>query len=275
MTPAQMRLHAQHLQTCYRVSERRTCQVLCASRSSCRYVGVGDGQAVLRMRLRDLAAARVSYGYKRLYLLLRREGWIINHKRVYRLYREEGLCMRAKKPRRHVSCQKREIRPTATRQDERWSMDFMSDDLIDGRRIRVLTLVDHFTRESPVLVVDLSLGGHRVVDALGYLALQGRRPQTISVDNGPEFTSKVLDQWAYLNGVSLDFSRPGKPTDNALIEAFNARLRAECLNENWFLSLDDAQEKIETWRQHYNAERPHSSLGNRSPSEFIEAVKLA
>lgn len=270
-----MRLHAQYLQTSHRVSERRACQVLRASRSSCRYVGVGDEQAALRMRLRDLAAARVSYGYQRLYLLLRREGWMVNHKRVYRLYRQEGLCMRAKKPRRHVSCQKREIRPTAVRRDERWSLDFMHDELVDGRRLRVLTLVDHFTRESPALVVDLSIGGHRVVQTLGYLALQGRRPKTIAVDNGTEFTSKVFDQWAYLNGVALDFSRPGKPTDNALIESFNARLRAECLNENWFLSLEDAQEKIEAWRRHYNTERPHSALGNRSPHEFLEAVKLA
>ena len=270
-----MRLYAQHLQDCYRVSERRACGLLRASRSSYRYVGVADEQATLRMRLRDLAAARVSYGYQRLYLLLRREGWLINHKRVYRLYREEGLCMRARKPRRHVSAQKRESRPSATRQDERWSLDFMSDELVDGRRIRVLTLVDHFTRESPALVVDLSLGGHRVVQVLGSLAMQGRLPHTIAVDNGTEFTSKVFDQWAYLNHVQLDFSWPGKPTDNALIEAFNARLRAECLNENWFLSLEDAQQKIEAWRRHYNAERPHSALGNRSPQEFIEAAKLA
>jgi putative transposase len=275
MKPAHMRLHVHHLQDHYRVSERRACAVLRAARASCRYVGVADEQAPLRMRLRDLAAARVSYGYQRLHLLLRREGWRINHKRVYRLYREEGLCMRARKPRRHVSCQKREIRPTATRQDERWSLDFMTDELVDGRRFRVLTIVDHFTPESPVLVVDLSLGGHRGVDVLGYLAIQGRRPQTIAVDNGSEFTSKVLDQWAYLNEVTLDFSRPGKPTDNALIEAFNARLRAECLNESWFLSLEDAREKIEAWRREYNAERPHSALGNRSPNEFIEAVKSA
>ena len=123
--------------------------------------------------------------------------------------------------------------------------------------------------------MDLSLGGHRVVEVLGSLALRGRRPETIAVDNGTEFTSKVVDQWAYLNRVALDFSRPGKPTDNAFIEAFNARLRAECLNESWFLSLDDAQEKVEAWRQHENTERPHSTLGNRSPQEFLEAGRLA
>ena len=228
-----MRERAQYLQMSYRVSERRSCRVLVAPRASCRYRSVADEQAALRMRLKELAAVRVSYGYERLHVLLKREGWHVNHKRVYRLYKAEGLAMRTKKPRRrHVSCQRREIRPTATRQDERWSMDFMSDELVNGRRIRVLTVVDHFTRESPVLVVDLSIGGHRVAETLGYLALQGRRPQAIAVDNGSEFTSKVVDQWAYLNKVGLDFSRPGKPTDNALIEAFNARLRAECLNES-------------------------------------------
>ena len=159
----------------------------------------------------------------------------------------------------------------------------MSDELFDGRRIRLLTIVDHFTRESPAIAVDLSLsgpiqkwkGGHRVVEVLGSLALGGRRPETIAVDNGPEFTSKVVDQWAYLNRVALDFSRPGKPTDNALIEEFNVRLHAECLNESWFLSLDDGREKFEAWRRLDNMGRPHSALGNRSPQEFLEAARLA
>ena len=128
--------------------------------------------------------------------------------------------------------------------------------------------MDHFTRESPVILVDGSIGGRRVVETLARLSLQGRKPQTISLDNGPEFTSKILDQWAYLNGVELDFSRPGKPTDNAFIEAFNARLRAECLNENWFLSLEDAREKIEEWRSYYNGERPHGALGSLAPKTF-------
>ena len=220
------------------------------------------------MRIRDLAAARVSYGYRRIHVLLRREGWKVNHKRVYRLYRLEGLRMRPKRLRRHVSAQRRESRAVASRPDERWAMDFMSDELFDGRRIRLLTIVDHFSRESLAILVDGSLGGHRVVEALAWLALQGRKPRTIAMDNGPEFTSKALDQWAYLNGVELHFSRPGKPTDNAIIEAFNGRLRAECLNENWFLSLADAREKIEDWRRYYNAERPHGALGNLAPKTF-------
>jgi putative transposase len=243
--------------------------VLGCWRSSHRYRSVAEEQAPLRMQLRDLAAARVSYGYRRLYVLLRREGWQVNHKRVYRLYHLEGLRIRAKRPRRHVSSTRREIRTTATQRDERWSMDFMSDELFDGRRIRVLTIVDHFTRESPAVDVDVSIKGHQVVGVLADLALRGRVPQTIAVDNGSEFISKALDQWAYLNGVELDFSRPGKPTDNAMIESFNARLRAECLNESWFLSLNDARDKIEGWRRHYNTERPHGALGDLSPKEFM------
>jgi putative transposase len=235
---------------------------------------VADEQAALRMRIRDLAAARVSYGYRRIHVLLQREGWHVNHKRVYRLYRLEGLLMRPKKPRRHVSCTKRLPRPTASRRDESWSMDFVSDELITGQRIRLLTLVDNFTRESLAIGVGTSFPAHRVVEVLDRLAQQRRLPGTIRVDNGPEFTSRVLDQWAYLRGVQLDFSRPGKPTDNAFIEAFNARLRQECLNESWFLSLDDAEEKVAAWRRHYNTERPHGSLGNLSPEDFAQAALM-
>ena len=250
------------------MSERRACQALTFGRSTYRYESVAAEQAALRMRIRGLASARVSYGYRRIHVLLKREGWQVNHKRVYRLYCLEGLRMRPKRPRRHVSSRRRETRPLASRPDERWAMDFMSDETFDGRRIRLLTLVDHFTRESLAIEVDGSLGGQRVVEVLTRLALGGRKPKTISMDNGPEFTSKRLDQWAYLNGVEMDFSRPGKPTDNAMIEAFNARLRAECLNESWFLSLEDAREKIEEWRRHYNGERPHSALGNLAPETF-------
>jgi len=220
------------------------------------------------MRLKELAAARVSYGYRRLYILLRREGWHVNHKRVYRLYREDGLLIRTKRPRRHVSCKKRIERTTATSPNESWSMDFMHDELFDGRRIRLLTIVDNFTRESIAIEVDSSIGGQKVVEALHRIAQERKLPKTISVDNGSEFTSKRLDQWAYLNSVQLDFSRPGKPTDNAFIESFNGRFRQECLNESWFLSLEDARDKVESWRMHYNTDRPHSSLNNLAPAEF-------
>ena len=148
----------------------------------------------------------------------------------------------------------------------------MSDELYNGQRIRLLTLVDNYTRESLVIEVDQHLGGQRVAEILTLIALERGKPENIRVDNGPEFTSKKLDQWAYLNQVELDFSRPGKPTDNALIEAFNGRLREECLNQSWFLSLEDAREKVEDWRQEYNRTRPHGALGNLAPKEFAETV---
>ncbi len=262
------------LQVCYGESERRVCRVLQFQRSSYRYRSVADEQAVLRIRIRDLAQARVSYGYRRLHVLLQREGWQVNHKRVYRLYKEEGLMMRPRRPRRHVSACRRVEKATAHRPNESWSMDFMSDELYNGQRIKLLTLVDNFTRESLAIEVDERLGGHRVVEVLMRVAETRGLPETIKLDNGPEFTSRRLDQWAFLSGVKLDFSRPGKPTDNAFIESFNGRFRQECLNENWFLSLEDAQEKVETWRLHYNGERPHGALGNLTPMEYAAAGGL-
>jgi len=220
------------------------------------------------MRIRDIAHARVSYGFRRIHVLLQREGWKVNHKRVCRLYKLEGLTMRAKRPRRHVSASRRLLRATASYANESWSMDFMSDELYNGRRIKLLTLVDNFTRESLAIEVAGRLGGQGVVEVLMEVVREKGLPKTIRVDNDPEFTSKMLDQWAYLNGVELDFMRPGKPTDNALIEAFNGRFRQECLNESWFLSLEDAREKVEKWRQYYNQERPHGSLRNLSPVKF-------
>lgn len=223
--------------------------------------------------MRDVAAARVRYGYRRLHTLLQREGWQVNHKRVYRLYTEENLTMRTKKPRRHKSSRNRvEHRPTANA-NQRWSMDFMSDELLDGRRIRIFTLLDEFTRECLALWVGRRFGGDDVAQILDQVARRRGRPQAIRVDNGPEFTSKRLDQWAYWNQVELDFIRPGKPTDNAYIESFNGKLRAECLNENWFLSLADAQEKLDAWRSDYNRIRPHSALGNLAPSEYAETCQ--
>ena len=202
------------------------------------------------MRIKDIAQSRVSYSYRRIHVMLLREGWKINHKRVYGLYKIEGLMMRPKRPRRHVSSYRRMLRAIATHPNESWSMDFMSDALFNGQKIKILTLVDNFTRESLAIEVAWRLGGHGVVAALIKVANETGLPKSIRIDNGPEFTSKALDQWAYLNGVELDFIRPGKTTDNALIKAFNGRFRQECLNESWFLSMEDTREKIERWRQH-------------------------
>lgn len=221
------------------------------------------------MKLKDLAARRIGFGYRRLHVMLRREGWQVNHKRVYRLYREEGLGLRKKVPRRRVAAVKREIHPTATRPNECWSMDFVSDQLFDERKIRVLTLVDNHTRESIVLHPSQRIRGIHVAEILEQVTKEKGFPQRIKVDNGPEFISKDLDRWAYWNHVELDFSRPGKPSDNAFIEAFNSRFRQECLNQHWFLSLEDAREKIEAWRIQYNSARPHSALNYQTPDEFI------
>lgn len=240
------------------------------SRSTHRYRSVRDKRTELRIRLRDLAANRVHYGYRRLHILLQREGWKVNHKLIYRLYVEEGLQMRRKRPRRNRSCQVRVPRTQANRANESWSMDFMADQLFDGQRFRLLTLVDNFSRESLSIRVGQRLTGDDVVDVLEQVKEERGSPGSIQVDNGPEFISRSLDWWAYFNGVTLDFSRPGKPTDNAYIESFNGRVRQECLNQHWFLSLEDAQEQIDHWRQDYNEHRPHSSLGNQTPAEFAK-----
>jgi putative transposase len=198
-------------------------------------------QDVLSKKMRDLAASRVHYGYPRFWVLLRREGWLVNKKLVYRLYCEEGLGIRRRKPRRRKSVQVREARPPTGQTNESWSMDFMADQLVGGQRFRLLTLVDNHSRESLAIKVGQRLTGDDVVRVLEQVTIQRGKPKSIRVDNGPEVCSRSLDLWAYFNGVKLDFSRPGKPTDNAVIESFNGRLRDECLNQHWFLSLDEAR----------------------------------
>jgi putative transposase len=240
------------------------------SRSNYNYQSKKDEQAPLTMRMKDIAATRVRYGYKRIHILRKREGWQINHKRVHRLYCLEGLNLRAKGKRKRIRSLKRPERPTATRINESWSMDFVSDALFNGRRFRALTIVDNFSRECPAILVGQNLRGDEVVDLLDHLKLVRGVPETICVDNGSEFVSKVMDKWAYEHGVKLSFSRPGKPTDNPFVESFNGSFRDECLNVNWFLSIDDAKQKIETWRRDYNEFRPHSSLENMTPSRFAE-----
>ena len=210
------------------------------------------------------------YGYKRIYVLLRRERWIVNHKRVYRLYCEEGLNLRAKRPKRRVSAAHRERRPPAAAVNESRSMDFVTDSLFNGRRFRCLTVVDNYSRECLAIEVGQHIKGEDVVRVMNRIRAEHGAPRSIHVDNGPEFISKELDKWAYLNGVELDFSRPGKPVDNAYIESFNGSFRDECLNVNWFLSIEDARDKIEAWRRDYNEWRPHSSLDNLSPRQYLE-----
>ncbi len=273
--PAVRREVAGHLQVTYGISERRACSATGFGRSSQRYRKRSDPQVALRMRLKELAAARVRYGYRRLHILLRREGWSVNHKRTYRLYREEGLSIRPKVPRRKRAWRYRQGRPEIGGPNEVWAMDFMSDGLFDGRPFRILTVVDCHTRESLSIVPRVNFRAFQVVEVLDELVRVRGRPKSLRVDNGPEFAGRMLDQWAYLKGVELDFSRPGKPTDNAYIEAFNARFRAECLNASWFLSMADARDRIEQWRRDYNEVRPHTALGGLTPRAYADQAKQA
>ncbi len=271
MKPAQQRAVVRFFRVGFRVSERRACRVVGVARSSCRYRSVARDQAALRVRLRDLAATRVRYGYRRLHVLLQREGWKVNHKRVYRLYREEGLGIRVRRRRKRVSTPRVQP-PPARRPHERWSLDFLTDSLVDGHRFRVLTIVDHVSRVSPAIEVGISLTGERVVAILEQLKRTVGVPERIAIDNGPEFVSKALDTWAYRNRVRLEFSRPGKPTDNAFAESFNGHFRAECLDQHWFASLEEARQTIESWRVEYNTERPHRALQQQTPAAWIAGL---
>ena len=219
--------------------------------------------------MKEIAATRVRYGYRRIHVLLRREGWSVNGKRVYRLYREMGLQLRNKTPKRRVKAKLRDDRRPATRSNETWAMDFVHDQLATGRKLRVLAIIDTFSRFSPAVDARFNFRGADVVEVLEAVGREVGFPATIRVDQGSEFVSRDLDLWAYHRGVTLDFSRPGKPTDNAFIESFNGKFRAECLNVHWFMSLDDARRKCEDWRRDYNEERPHSAIGNFTPMALM------
>jgi putative transposase len=267
VTPTAQRQVVGGIREQFAMSERRACRVIGVKRSSCRYRGRGAVADGVRERLCTLAQERPRFGYRRLHVLLRREGYTVNHKRVWRLYHGEGLMVRRKR-RKRVAQARRVFLPAVQRVNERWSMDFMGDSLADGRTFRTLNIVDDFSREAPIIVVDLSLPGRRVVRELDALGRQRGLPQTIVMDNGPEFAGKALDEWAYRRGVKLHFIRPGKPVENGYVESFNGKFRDECLNEHWFVSLEQARQVIEAWRLDYNEVRPHSALGQRSPAEF-------
>ena len=211
--------------------------------------------------------------FTRVHVLLRREGWRVNHKRTYRIYCEEGLHLRRKRPRRHISGSRRMLRPEVESPNACWSMDFVVDSLFNGHRFRALTIVDNFSRECLAIEAGQSMTGAEVAAVVERLVTERGVPDRIQCDNGAEFISRALDKWAYEKGVTLDFSRPDKPMDNATIESFNGSFRDECLNVNWFLSMEDAQEKIEKWQRDYNEFRPHSSLGDLTPQQFIDKYK--
>lgn len=219
------------------------------------------------MRLRELAASRVRFGYRRLTVLLRRDGWPVNAKRIYRLYTEEGLTVRTK-VRVRAARRHRVPQVVATAPNQRWSMDFMSERVADGRWFRILTVVDQFTRECLCLLANQSLSGEKVAQALEPVVIQRGAPRSITVDNGSEFASRVMEAWAYQHGIQLEFIRPGKPVENGFIESFNGRLRDECLNVEVFFTLDDVREKLARWQTDYNCLRPHSSLQDQAPASF-------
>ena len=265
VTTEQRRRVVTTLLAAYPISVRRACRLLDLARSRWQYRSRRPPREALRQRLRELAAARPRWGYKRLYILLRREGHHVNHKLVYRLYREEGLLVRRRR-RKRVAGPRVPV-PTPTRPNERWGMDFIQDAFVEGRRFRCLTIIDECTRECPVIAVDTSLPSARVIAVLEELAATRGLPESLVVDHGPEFISKALDAWAYAHGVRLVFIRPGKPVDNAYIESFHGRFRDECLNERWFWDLPDARRQIEAWRRDYNEVRPHSSLHQQTPQD--------
>lgn len=257
------------------LSARRACDLIGLCRNTLRYGAKNiERDKTVRMRMRELAEKRRRFGSPRIHVMLKREGLVINHKRTERIYREEGLSLRIRKRKKRTAAVRIES-PKPNSPNQRWSMDFMQDQFADGRRFRILTIVDAFTRECPALEVDTSIGGKRVVRVLDRLAFLRGLPEVITVDNGPEFVSQALDEWAYRNNVKLDFIRPGKPVENAFIESFNGKLRDECLNDNWFLSLEDARRIVEAWRIDYNRYRPHSSLDNLTPMEYAEKCEFS
>ena len=255
------------------MSERRSCRLVRVCRATQRYMHKRSDDDRLRARLRELATAFPRYGYWRLYRKLRREGVMVNHKRVYRLYRDEGLIVR-KRPRKRLA-RARVMMSVPIGPNERWSMDFVSDSLGDGRKFRTFNVVDDCTREALVIEVDTSLTGHRIVRLLEEAAtFRGAYPRAIVCDNGPEFISHVLDEWADTHGVKLQFIQPGKPVQNCFVESFNGRLRDECLNQNWFINLGDARRIIGAWLVEYNERREHGSLGGLTPREFAQQWSL-
>jgi len=251
----------------YPRSQTRACGLIKLARSSYYYQGHPRDDAPLRKALKVKANERVRWGLPRLMVLLKRDGWEDNHKRVHRIYREEGLQIKKRTRRKKQRSPYRGNREQATAPNQRWSMDFVHDSTEQGR-IRSLNIVDDYTRECLWIEVDRSLSGHRVTRVLDNLVELRGKPQSLVMDNGPEFAGLTLDRWAYKEQVQLNFIQPGKPTQNAYVESFNGKFRDECLNETIFEDLHHAREVIENWRVDYNELRPHASLNKLTPSEF-------
>lgn len=271
VTPAARREAARYLRQAFEMSERRACRVIGTDRTSVRYRGVRPADDALRERLKVLAEERRRFGYRRLHVLLRREGHAVNKKRVQRLYREERLTVRRRGGRKRAIGTRRPI-ATPLAANQRWSLDFVSDQLTDARRFRILAVVDDCTRECLALVADTSISGRRVARELDDIVhRRGRHPDTIVSDNGTELTSNAIMGWADATGVGWHYIAPGKPQQNGFIESFNGRLRDELLNETLFKSLPHARDVLEAWRRDYNEQRPHSKLGWMTPAAYASA----
>ena len=269
VTPAAKRQAVAHLSQGFEVSQRRACSLIGADRGVVRYRSVRPDDQVLRGRLRELAAQRRRFGYRRLLVLIRRDGTVLNHKKLRRLYAEERLQVRHRRGRkRALGTRAPMVLPLGP--NIRWSLDFVSDTLTDGRRLRILTVVDDFTRECVALVADTSLSGVRVCRELAAAIARRSKPRTIVSDNGTEFTSMAVLTWSQEQHVNWHYIAPGKPTQNALIESFNGRLRDELLNETLFTSLTHARVMLAAWKDDYNTIRPHSGLGNLAPAVYAK-----
>ena len=270
VTPEQRRRAVEHLKSRGLGSERRACRLARLSRSVVRYRRLGRNDERLRERLKGLAQEYPRYGCPTLHDMLKIEGEVVNLKRTYRIYREERLQVRRKRRRKLIVPRIPMLVPNAA--NERWSVDFVSDQLATGRRLRVFNVVDDFTRECVLQIVDFSISGQRIVNAVERLSSSRPLPKTIVCDNGPELTSKAMFLWSQRVGVKLHFIQPGKPTQNSFVESFNGKFREYCLDLNWFTSLEDARLRIERWRMHYNHVRPHRSLGKKPPAVFAASV---
>lgn len=254
-------------------AEARACSLMGISRSSYRYIPKGNTDGQLKERMKELARKKPRYGVRRLHIFLKKEGLVINHKRTERIYTEEELSIRTK-PRKKLPVSLRTLLPPPTRINQHWAVDFIHDVTRSGRRFRCLSLLDIYSRECLSLHIDTSISGKMVTDILQRFVEMRGTPEVIISDNGPEFTSRAFTSWADERRIRISFIRPGKPMENAYVESFQGKLRDECLNLHWFASLADAREKIEAWRQEYNTERPHRSLGNLTPQEFIQRTVL-
>jgi putative transposase len=252
------------------MAERRACKLVELDRSSYRYEPRRDHNTELRQELVSVARQKPRYGYRRLHALLSRRGFVASAQRIYRLYRTEGLMVRRLRRKR---LSRVPVASNLMRSNQEWALDFVCDALATGRGIRALTVVDAFTRENLSLEVDTSLSSRRVTRALEAVIERRGLPEAIRCDNGPELTSRHFLSWCEERKIQLIHIQPGRPMQNGHIESFNGRLRDECLNANWFHNLADARAKIRAWRDEYNGERPHSSLGYRTPNEFAEHLK--